>query len=114
MGVLEKVPTHPIRVLLAGFETEPMNLLQILNEGNDMEISLDYLMQDGVASIDGDLLTVADLMGHMDTAQSPEEILMAQEEVDLLDIMQVSQDESESAASDLDSQVNSFLESFNF
>lgn len=79
-----------------------------------MEISLEYLMQDGVCSVDGDLLTVSDLMGCMDMALSPEEILMAEEEQDLLDMMQVSQDESESAATDSDSQVASFINSFNF
>lgn len=78
-----------------------------------MEISLDYLMQDGVCSIDGDLLTVSDLMGCMDMALSPEEILMAEEEQDLLDMMQV-QDEQESAATDSSSAVTSFIESFNF
>lgn len=79
-----------------------------------MEISLDYLMQDGVASVDGELLTIADLMGNMDMALSPEDILMAEEEQDLLDMMQAVEDEPESVAPDSDSAVQSFINSFNF
>ena len=51
------------------------------------EISLDSIMQNGIATVDGVEYTIADVMGALGSTMSPEDILIMEEEGNLLDMM---------------------------
>ena len=51
------------------------------------EISYESILNDGVASIDGDTYSIEDVMSALGSAMSPEDILIMEEEGNLLDMM---------------------------
>lgn len=76
-------------------------------------ISLEHLLQHGVASLDGDIYNIEDVMAFLGASMSPEDILIMEEEGNLLDMMGVTEEEeecSESAATD--SELGSFATLF--